>query len=135
MRKFAVIPLLFIIFACASFEPEIVNQGAVYEMRGFELSLEDNVLTVKNTYSEKVSRLQVDAEYIKDDAVIGTFVSVGIALEPGGERLYTLVIPQGTDKVKVSYREYPYGEEGGSLFIPNTGRVGKTGAVYFILKN
>jgi hypothetical protein len=104
-------------------------------MRGFELSLEDNVLTVKNTYSEKVSRLQVDAEYIKDDAVIGTFVSVGIALEPGGERLYTLVIPQGTDKVKVSYREYPYGEEGGSLFIPNTGRVGKTGAVYFILKN
>jgi len=133
MRKLAVIAVLFTLFACAPREPEIVKQGAVYEIRGFSLSLDNSVLTVKNTYFEKVSRLQVNAEYIKDDAVIGTFVSVGIALEPGGERSYKLVIPQGTDKVKVAYREYPHGEGDAALFLPNIGKVGKTGAVYFIM--
>jgi hypothetical protein len=133
MRKFIFLPIFLMLLSCAPREPEMISKGAVYDIPGFALKLEEEVLSVRNTYFEKVSRLQVSAEYIKDDAVIGSFASVGLALEPGDERAYKLVIPQGTEKVKVTYREYPYSESDTAMFIANTGKLGKTGAVYFML--
>ncbi len=133
MKKLVIIPLLFFLLSCAAKEPETAASGSAYEIRGFSIRLENGVLSVRNTYFEKVSRLQIKAEYIKDGSIAGTFVSVGLALEPGDVREYRLVIPAGTEKVRVIYREYPYGEGDEAFFLPNTGRVGTTGSVYFLL--
>ncbi|QAR34120.1 hypothetical protein EP073_12110 [Geovibrio thiophilus] len=133
MKNLILLSVFLMLMSCAPKDPEIIKQGSVYDIRGFELKLEEGVLSVKNTYFEKVSRLQISAEYVKGQDVVGSFTSVGLALEPGDVREYRLVIPQGTEKVKVSYREYPYGEGDTAMFLPNIGKLGKTGAVYFML--
>lgn len=131
MRKIILLLIISIVVsACTVREPTVADAGSAYSIAGSEISLDGDLLTVRNTYNEESARLQLDVTYYRGSEELGRFITVGRGLTAGDYHAYKLDIPEGTEAVKVSYAEYK--NKGGGIII-GTPQVTRGGAVVFIL--
>jgi hypothetical protein len=129
--------LMAFLFSCVQAEKVVLSPAQAYSSPHFEITLQNGdktELKVKNTSIEEKFRMQLDVEFLSGDEKTGGWQAMGLTMVSGDEMNYVLDLPEGTDKLKVHFKEIMYSKEADQDAMNSSlSKTGDFGVIYFNL--